>query len=232
MPQLSVVMPAHDEAQTVAQAVCEWTSELDRLGIDYVLTVYDDGSRDGTGDAVRAVATGHGRVRLACHANVGHGPTIMRGYRDADGEWVLQVDSDREMRPDGFEQLWRRRDGYDLLIGRRVNRSAPPGRLFVTWMARLVVRVLFGGRIRDVNAPYRLVRRTALSRLLPRMPGTAFAPNAIISGLAVRDGLRIGEWPVEYHARRGGVSFLTSAGALRVSWRCVREAASVRLRDR
>jgi hypothetical protein len=89
----------------------------------------------------------------------------------------------------------------------------------ISAVARWSVRLLFGGRLRDVNAPYRLHRRTALARLLPRIPDDAFAPNVIIAGLAVREGLRIAEVPVPYRARRTGQSHI-------VRWKLWRAAAT------
>jgi dolichol-phosphate mannosyltransferase len=232
VPELSVVVPAYNEAENIVGTISEWTTELDRLGIDYVLTVYDDGSRDDTEGVVRALATSHPRLTVERHANVGHGPTILRGYGQARGEWVLQIDSDREIRAVAFEQLWRHRHEYDLLMGRRTDRASPLARRVVTWMARTTIRCLFGAPIQDVNTPYRLVRRAALERMVTRIPDAAFAPNVIMSGLAVRDGLRVVEYPVQHHPRAAGVTSLSAGRALRMGWRCFREAVAVRFGPR
>lgn len=47
-PQLSVVMPVYNEAGIIGSVLDSWTLELDRLGIDYELLAYDDGSKDKT----------------------------------------------------------------------------------------------------------------------------------------------------------------------------------------
>ena len=53
--------------------------------------------------------------------NSGHGPTILQAYREnSDADWIFQTDSDDEIGPEQFEDLWRSRDNYDFLIGRRV----------------------------------------------------------------------------------------------------------------
>ena len=80
-------------------------------------------------------------------------------------------------------------------------------RLLITGVSRLTVRTLFGAGVHDVNSPYRLIRGTS-SRPSSRMPGEPFAPNVILSGLAVRAGLRIGEWPVPCGQRQGGTGSL------------------------
>jgi hypothetical protein len=177
---------------------------------------------------VSDLARTHTRVTVAPHANVGHGPTILRGYREARGEWVLQIDSDGEMRSSSFEKLWQRRGDYDLLLGRRVGRSAPTARRVVTLLARATVRVMYGARVVDVNAPYRLIRRSALQRMVARIPDRVFAPNVIMVGLAARDRLRVLEVPVDCQPRAGGVTSLSPGRALRVAWRCLGEAVAVR----
>ncbi len=222
-------MPAYNEVDSIGDVVREWAAELDRLGIDYLLTVYDDGSRDGTAEAARVLAPGMPRLEVERHANMGHGPTIMRGYREASGEWVFQIDSDRELRPAAFEALWRAREQFDFLLGRRTDRTSPLARRVVTWLARTTVRGLFGSPIHDVNTPFRLMRRSALERMVPRVPPGAFAPNVILSGLAGRDRLRIVEFPVQHYPRAAGVTSLSAGRALVMGWRCFREAVAVRL---
>lgn len=217
-------MPVYNEEAALPGVLAAWTGELDRLGVDYRLSVYDDGSRDGTGRVLEEQERLHPRVVAHRHPNRGHGPTILRGYREAEGDWVFQVDSDGEMPPGGFESLWRRREDYDLLVGSRAGRKEPPVRFLITSVSRLTVRVLFGRGVRDVNAPYRLIRRDTLQRLLQELPGEPFAPNVILSGLAARAGIRIGEWPVPCEGRHGGRSSLTPVRILKGSVRSFLEA--------
>lgn len=231
-PALTVVMPVYNEGAALPGVLAAWSAELDRLGLDYRLCVYDDGSREATGRVLEEQARLHPRVVATRHTNRGHGPTILRGYREAEGDWVFQVDSDGEMSPGAFESLWRRREDYDLLIGSRAGREEPPVRLLITRVSRLAVRLLFGRGVRDVNSPYRLIRGDKLQALLQEVPGEPFAPNVILSGLAVRAGLRIGEWPVPCEGRRAGRSSLTPVRILKGSVRSFFETIAVGLRAR
>src|SRR5262245_45368756 len=131
MPELSVVMPVYNEARTVGAVVTAWAKELGRLKIAYEFRAYDVGSRDGTEDALRAVATDLPGLVVQRHANMGHGRTILRGYGEAAGEWVFQIDSDDEMSPTAFEELWARRADYDLLLGCRKDRRSTPARRII-----------------------------------------------------------------------------------------------------
>ena len=215
---LTLVMPAYNEEATIGDVVVGWDDALGALDVPYELRIYDDGSRDATGPLLERVARERPRVVAVRQANAGHGPTILRGYHEARGEWVFQVDSDDEMRPEAFPALWSRRDGADLVLGYRTGRSAPIGRRIITAIAGSTVRLLFGRRVHDVNTPFRLYRRSALTRLLAMVPAETFAPNVILTGLALRAGLRVVEVPVPHHIRRAGTSSI-------VRWRLWRAAA-------
>jgi dolichol-phosphate mannosyltransferase len=216
MPQraLSLVMPAYNEEALIATVVQAWFSELDRLGIDFVVRVYDDGSCDRTGEILERLACEDQRLVVTRQANRGHGPTVVRGYREASSEWILQVDADGELGPEGFEHFWQRREDFDFLVGYRQNRNSPVARRLLTGGSRLAVRALFGSGIRDVNSAFRLMRRSAIERFLPWV-GDVFAPNLILSGLAIRAGLRTYEAPVRFTPRVAGQ---VSIGGWRV-WR-------------
>lgn len=228
-PLLSVVMPAYNEAGAIADVLRAWLRELAALGVSHELRVYDDGSRDGTGDIVAALAREQPALVAIRQENRGHGPTILRGYREARGEWIFQTDSDDEMGAEWLPAVWTARDGADLVLGYRDERQSPAGRRLISAVARLSVRVLFGGRLRDVNAPYRLHRRSALARLMPRVPPDAFAPNVIIAGLAVRDGLRIVEVPVPSRPRRSGESHIVRWKLWRAAMQSLAQTVRVRL---
>jgi dolichol-phosphate mannosyltransferase len=208
--ELSVVIPVYNEAEAVTSVLEEWLAELERLGVSFEVVAYDDGSSDGSLALLESAAASEPRLRIVTHPNRGHGPTILRGYHEATGEWIFQTDSDGELTPEGFESLWQQRDGFDFLVGYRQGRRSSPSRAAVTALSRWVVAMLFGRRIRDVNVPYRLMRRSALVPLLAYLPDDAFAPNVLLSGLASQQGLRVAEAPVTQRPRRGGQGSLTS----------------------
>jgi glycosyltransferase involved in cell wall biosynthesis len=229
---LSVVIPAYDEEGAIRSVVTSWDDELRALQIEYEIRVYDDGSRDGTGPLLEALARERPCVVAVRQANRGHGPTILRGYREARGAWVFQVDGDDEMPAAAFPALWQRRDEADVVLGYRVERVSPPARRLITAASRWTVRLLFGAGVRDVNTPYRLFRRDALARLLAAVPEDAFAPNVILAGLAVRWGLRVLELPVPHRGRRTGKSTIMRAALWRAAALAFVQTVGVALRAR
>jgi glycosyltransferase involved in cell wall biosynthesis len=205
--RLCVILPVYNEEAVVGDVLWKWDEELGRLGIDYVIRPYNDGSKDESLRVMRDFANAHRRVEVRDKANSGHGPTILTGYRDAvrDGfYWTFQIDSDDEMGPEKFGDIWSRRGDYDFLVGRREGRVQALSRKVVSLFSRLCVRMFYGKSVWDVNSPYRLMRVSAFKEFYDAIPITTFAPNVILSGLAARHHLRCFEIQVPQHDRTTG----------------------------
>ena len=234
MPDLSLVLPAYNEAPRIAAVVDEWAAALAPLGIAYDLVVYDDGSTDDTPQVLASLVRRHAAMTVVRHDNRGHGPTVLRAYREARGHWIAQADADGEIDVRGFAALWYARAGADLIVGRRDGRTSPLVRRLITAVSSLTVRVAFGPGVQDVNCPFRLMRAEAIRPLLAEVPDDTFAPNVVLSGLAVARGLRVMERPVRPLVRRrgtGSLGGLRAVGAAITAWRqTVRIARQARRR--
>ena len=206
--RLCIVMPVYNEQDAIGPVLEKWDAALKALGIGYEIRPYNDGSKDNSLVVMRQVAEKlGGRVNVRDKKNGGHGNTILTGYREAavDGfDWVFQIDSDDEMGPEKFNELWSRRDDYDFLVGIRDGRIQALPRKVISFVSRLCVRIFYGKSVWDVNTPYRLMRVSAFKDFYTRIPLTTFAPNVILSGLAARHKLRCFETRVPQHDRTTG----------------------------
>ncbi|OGB89548.1 hypothetical protein A2625_01335 [candidate division WOR-1 bacterium RIFCSPHIGHO2_01_FULL_53_15] len=200
MTELAVVLPVYNEEEIISQVIEEWAKELDALDIDFEIHAYNDGSRDGTLKALTGLASKYSNLIVHDKTNSGHGPTILKGYREnCDKDWIFQTDSDGEIGPEGFRELWKQRNNYDLLIGKRQRHHQPPARKIISSISRLLSRGLYGRGVSDANVPYRLMRAEKFRQLFFRIPADTFAPNLIISGMASIMKARILEAPVQQY---------------------------------
>lgn len=211
--ELIVVMPVYNEEACIADVVSSWQCVLNRLEIDYLLIVLNDGSRDGTELRLRNFYSSE-RISVINKENSGHGPTILMGYHLAveKADWVFQVDSDDELKPDSFFELWQRRASHDALFGFRVGRNQPVSRRVISSISRYVVSLAFGKGVLDVNIPYRLMCTNVLKDIIASIPSYSFAPNIMISGALVAQHKRIYNHPVVHENRKTGTVSI-------VSWR-------------
>lgn len=217
--ELALVMPVYNEEACIVEVVQSWHRELNRLGIDFVMLVLNDGSKDGTASQL-AQFSANKQIVVINKTNSGHGPTILQGYRQAvsDAVWVFQTDSDDEMSPACFAQLWQRREEYAALFGFREGRSQNLGRRLISSVSRLAVGLLFGAGITDVNTPYRLIRSDILAQIIATIPDDTFAPNILISGVIASSHLPVLNLPVPHEGRKSGTVSI-------VRWRLWRAAA-------
>jgi dolichol-phosphate mannosyltransferase len=202
---LALVMPVYNEEECIADVVHSWYEALASLGMDFQMIILNDGSRDRTASSLDKFRA-NPRIEIISKPNCGHGPTVLMGYRMATdrAEWVFQTDSDNEMKPDSFPELWERREDYDAVIAFRVNRRQHLTRRIVTSVSRLTTYMLLGKGIRDVNAPYRLIRSCVLKPIIDRIPSDTLTPNIIVSGMLGRMNRRILNYPVPCEGRKTG----------------------------
>ena len=64
MPELAVVVPVYNEEGSISDVVKKWTNTLDRMKIDYRMSVYDDGSRDATGKILERLSKSNPRLSV------------------------------------------------------------------------------------------------------------------------------------------------------------------------
>ena len=203
--ELAIIMPLYNEEGSIEKVIRKWIMEFRRLEIRFELHVYNDGSKDNSWKILQALNTEFEELHIHNKENTGHGPTILRGYREQmDKPWLFQIDSDDELDIFGFEELWQSRKDYDFLIGSRGNRNSPAVRTFITWFTALTTRIFYGPGIKDVNSPFRLLRTAAFGQLFHKIPANTFAPNVIISGYAAYKKLGIKELKIKHQFRTTG----------------------------
>jgi glycosyltransferase involved in cell wall biosynthesis len=207
--ELAVVLPVYNEAGIIEKIIEEWSAELNRQNIDFEIQAYNDGSSDRTLELLAGLALKNAKLVVHNETNAGHGPTILKGYRENSGQsWIFQTDSDGEIGPEGFRELWEQRNNYDLLVGKRQRHHQPLVRAIISSVSRLLIWVLYGRGVSDVNVPYRLMRAEKFRPLFFQIPSDTFAPNLIISGMAPIMKARILEAPVQQYPRRTGKASL------------------------
>jgi len=219
--RVSVVFPAYNEEAGIAAAVTDFGA-VD--AVDEVLVV-DNNSRDKT--AERATAAG---ARVVREARQGYGHALRRGLAEAGGEYVVLAEPDGTFMAKDVLKLLSYADDFDLVLGTRTTREliwrgANMGwqLRWGNWVVAKLLQVLFGGpSLSDCGCTLRLVRRSAAERLLPRFTvgGAHFLPEMVC--LALLEGQRLVEVPVNYRVRVGQSKITGSlTTALRVGGRMV-----------
>jgi dolichol-phosphate mannosyltransferase len=205
MTDLAVVIPVYNEEEIIGTVINDWYNCLTSLNINFEIHLYNDGSKDNTQFEIRKAAENKPQVVLHNKENSGHGPTILKAYKENhSSNWLFQVDSDNEISSTYFPELWNEREKYDFLIGQRQYSNRPVARRIVSWFAKISVHLFYKKGITDVNIPYRLMRTSKFLHFFQTIPVTTFAPNVIITGIALKNKFRIKKINVEYKSRQTG----------------------------
>jgi len=164
---MSVVLPAYNEEQVIANTVFEVLHVLNAWRMDFEILVVNDGSTDQTGDIVEALAlTGaHSRVRLITHAtNEGYGASLVSGFAAATKEFVFFMDSDGQFDIRDLEKFFPLIDTYDAVIGYRIDRQDSWMRKLNAWGWKRLIGWVLGVHVRDVDCAFKLLHTEFLHR--------------------------------------------------------------------
>ncbi len=203
---LSVIMPAYG-LESVIEHNIEVVCDLLRGQIPFEILPVDDGSRDGTADALRrAAAKDPSLVRpVFVKINSGKGNALKQGFASSRGSHVLLLDGDLDLSPASittfFDIMAEKR--ADIVIG---SKRHPDSVIDYPWHRRLassvyyaLVRLLVGLPVSDTQTGMKLFTREALGWAFERMLVKAFAFDLEILSIAHAKGYTVAEAPIEMH---------------------------------
>jgi dolichol-phosphate mannosyltransferase len=212
--RLSVVIPAHNEAEVIEPTLRGLTERLAPEGIDYEIVVVDDGSSDGTADTVARFAEGEERVRCVRNPGPnGFGYAVRRGLDAFDGDAVAIVMADGSDDP-GDVVLYHRvlEAGYDCAFGSRfmpgaVVRDYPRFKLFINRLVNRGIRLVFSHGYNDTTNAFKAYRRGVIENLQPLL-SAHFNLTVELPLKAITRGFSYAIVPTSWKNREGGQSKL------------------------
>jgi len=202
--QLSVVIPAYDEARRLGPSLDRVTAYLRERGLEHEILVVDDGSSDATASLVTSHPAPSLRL-LRQPENRGKGAALRRGVLASRGRRVLLCDADLSTPIEELERLEPRiEDGADLVLGSRglsdseVAVRQPLYRELMGKTFNRIIRLLGVRGVRDTQCGFKLLDGEAARRLFAEMVTDGFAFDVELVWLARRHGYRIAEVGVRW----------------------------------
>lgn len=198
-PRVTLVVPAHDEEESLPTLVAEIREAM--VDVPYEVVLVDDGSADGTLGVMLELAAADPAVRVVRQSpNRGQSAALRAGWRIARAPVVVTLDADLQNDPADVPRLLAvLDDGWDVVNGVRQDRRDGLVRRLSSRIANGVRNRLTGDSVTDVGCTLRACR-TDLLRDLPMFDGMhRFLPTLLRFG-----GARVTEIPVSHRPRRFG----------------------------
>jgi dolichol-phosphate mannosyltransferase len=212
--KLSVVIPAHNEAESIGETVEATVVELERASIDHEIVVIDDASEDGTADVVRRLALRHPTVRcVRSPLPPGFGHAVRAGLDIYTGDAVAIMMADLSDSPGDLVRYYRvLEQGYDCAFGTRFGHGGrthgyPLPKLVLNRVTNLGIRALFRHGYNDTTNAFKAYRREVIDQLQPLL-ANHFNLTVELPLKAVVRGFSYAIVPISWTNRRHGTSKL------------------------
>jgi glycosyltransferase involved in cell wall biosynthesis len=200
---ISIVIPLHNEEESIQALHQELSGVLDGLEEPSEIIIVDDGSFDGSFDLLRSAHEQDPRLKvIRFRRNFGQTAAFAAGFEAASGDYVVTMDADLQNDPaDIPRMLAKAREGYDVVSGWRTPRQDPLIRRLPSRVANWLISRVTSVKLHDYGCSLKVYSRDVIKSI--RLYGEM---HRFIPAIASWMGVRLAEVPVHHRARAYGRS--------------------------
>jgi len=213
--KISIVIPVYNEASTIALVIEKVRALAFGPGVEKEIIVVNDGSTDGTREALQPFEGVAGLRVHQSRVNLGKGSSVRLGFSYATGDIVTIQDADLELDPIEYIKLIQPIvDGEaDVVYGSRFLEGGRKGTLTFYLANRglaALTNVLFSGHLTDIETCYKVLSRHVLDKV--KLRASRFEIEPELTAQVLKHGFRLRELPIAYNPR-------SKAEGKKISWR-------------
>jgi len=204
--ELSFVIPAYNEEVFIEDTLSILDLVVKNEMVKYEVVVVDDGSQDKTFLKALKYAKRNGHVKVIRYpTNEGKGHAIKTGFMQTSGDIVAFIDGDMEVDVNTISKYVSALDDADIAIATKWHPnsalSMSLGRKLLSRTFNVMVRLLVGFNLKDTQVGLKVIKRTAIKDIFPRLAVKRYAFDVELLAVAHFYGLRIVELPVRLAVR-------------------------------
>ncbi len=231
MNKLMIVMPAYNEEENIEMVVKEWYPLLELADEESRMVIADSGSSDRTHEILAALMESHPRLEILSDTLKQHGPKLIALYQyaiDGGADYIFQTDSDGQTIPEEFAAFWELREQYDGVFGYRSVRGDGQSRAFVERVVCLLLRMYYGIKVPDANAPFRLMKTESVRKYLSRFTADYNLPNIMLTAYFVYYKEKAAFRSITFQPRQGGVNSINIPKIVKIGWKALKDFSDFR----
>lgn len=226
MEKLFIIIPAYNEEANIENTVREWYPVIKKHNGDgrSRLVVVNDGSSDHTWKILSRLSETMPLLSPLKKKNGGHGSSVLYGYRyaiDKGADFIFQTDADGQTNPAEFEAFWELRQKHDAIIGKRIVRGDGISRKFVENTVCLLLRIFFGAKVPDANAPFRLMKTSLVKKYIKKLPRDYNIPNIMMTTYFAYYHENICFREISFKPRQGGTNSINIKKIIKIGWKAL-----------
>ena len=222
MDTLYIVMPAYNEEENIEAVVKSWYPVLKGKSETSKLVIADSGSKDRTHEILEQLKAGeYPQLEILYTDNQYHGPKVIALYKYAianGADYIFQTDSDGQTDPEEFGAFWKARKRYNGIFGNRKVRGDGKDRAFVEKVVCGLLRLYFGVKIPDANAPFRLMKAETVAKYIDKMPEDYNLPNIMMTTYFAYYKEPIAFKTISFKPRQAGVNSVNIPRIVKIGW--------------
>jgi len=202
-----VFLPAYNEEANLKRTVKNVIENLKKNVSEWEIVIVNDGSKDSTGKIADELAKDNKKITVIHHSpNRGYGAAFKSGLYGCKYPWISFIDSDGQF---DFKEIARfietqEKTKADLVIGYYLKRKVPFTRILNSKTWQLIVFLLFGLNVRDIDCGFKLISKKVVDTI-PRLESErgAFITSEFLIK-AKKAGFKIVEIGVQHYPRKFG----------------------------
>ncbi|MCP4229925.1 MAG: glycosyltransferase family 2 protein [bacterium] len=227
-PSISAVIPAFNEAGNIAPLCREFNLVLKDNYPEYEIVVVDDGSSDQTASILKKLQGEIANLRVITHkSNQGYGKSLRDGFDAAAMDYIFYTDGDNQFDIEELTKFPPLLDEADAVLGYRIKRAEGVFRHFTSRCYNILVSILFGLRVRDIDCSFKLFPASYIPRL--KLKSDKFFIDTELIIKMKNAGARFAELGVTHKKRHYGrttvspIHVFTTLYELAANWSELRE---------
>ena len=209
MKKISVSLLVFNERHNLERTINKTYQVLENLQLQFELWIFDNNSNDGTNALINSLLQKYKNLKYYKHEkNLGYAANFQTALKLPDADYKFIVDGDGQYDLEDAEKCINILDnGYDILFGIRKPRKDSTIRIFMSFILRLLSKIILNSNLKDINVGFRCMSKEAADKINLKYRYNFAGPE--VFALAVINKLKITEKVISHHPRVGGRSELS-----------------------